>query len=452
MKKGGDQRSESSMGNPARNLRLPVHNLREPQKEITHVHKVTGGEIVTGVGTYDNVTIKENKSVSLMGNGSSSIPTSDKVSNNSIGYPPIWTKVTCANDRLNSSLYDAINPREQGSTIVGSFGLSNDTIKGSNPTLSTFERGNSTPFVTEVTAPMSGTTIVGSGDYSEGMNTRNFLAEILLGSIFSVVITSTKEFTTFLEKSKTDIYDEVMTGMTSYDYNAAQEELKVLSRNFETSGHDNAASSDLIPNYELPIVQSVVINLKPSFYAGEVVASSAKTKSVRLIFTLCNLKTCMMGLNYLYYLRLNGSPIILKKWTKYTSPLKEELTRISVWVKLHDVHLQVFLEDGISLIATKIDWCAIVKLNVKYMPKAVVNVPKTRASNVINTLKPSSYNAPTSKNNPPKSSVLPESSSGGPKGKNGGTNSNIPVSNSYAVLDEESKEELKMFLINLSTF
>ncbi|GKB47533.1 zinc knuckle CX2CX4HX4C containing protein [Tanacetum coccineum] len=35
-----------------------------------------------------------------------------------------------------------------------------------------------------------------------------------------------------------------------------------------------------------------------------------------------------------------------------TRLLKEELTRIPIWVKLHDVSIQVFEEDGISLIAT----------------------------------------------------------------------------------------------------
>ncbi|GJV76071.1 hypothetical protein Tco_1507655 [Tanacetum coccineum] len=38
-----------------------------------------------------------------------------------------------------------------------------------------------------------------------------------------------------------------------------------------------------------------------------------------------------------------------------TRLLKEELTRIPIWVKLHDVPIQVFKEDGISLIATFIE-------------------------------------------------------------------------------------------------
>ncbi|GKB34763.1 zinc knuckle CX2CX4HX4C containing protein [Tanacetum coccineum] len=49
---------------------------------------------------------------------------------------------------------------------------------------------------------------------------------------------------------------------------------------------------------------------------------------------------------------IRKSLIILKKWSMDTRLLKEELTRILIWVKLHDVPIQVFEEDGISLIAT----------------------------------------------------------------------------------------------------
>nr|GEU92357.1 zinc knuckle CX2CX4HX4C [Tanacetum cinerariifolium] len=49
---------------------------------------------------------------------------------------------------------------------------------------------------------------------------------------------------------------------------------------------------------------------------------------------------------------IRKSPIILKKWSMDTRLLTEELTRILIWVKLHYVHIQVFEEDDISLIAT----------------------------------------------------------------------------------------------------
>nr|GFA47340.1 zinc knuckle CX2CX4HX4C [Tanacetum cinerariifolium] len=49
---------------------------------------------------------------------------------------------------------------------------------------------------------------------------------------------------------------------------------------------------------------------------------------------------------------IRNTLIILKKWSMSTSMLKEELTRIHIWFKLHDISLQNFEEDGISLIAT----------------------------------------------------------------------------------------------------
>nr|GEW48735.1 zinc knuckle CX2CX4HX4C [Tanacetum cinerariifolium] len=48
---------------------------------------------------------------------------------------------------------------------------------------------------------------------------------------------------------------------------------------------------------------------------------------------------------------IRKSSIILKKWSMDTRLLKNELARIPIWVKLHDVSVQVFEEDGISLIA-----------------------------------------------------------------------------------------------------
>ncbi|GJS13016.1 zinc knuckle CX2CX4HX4C containing protein [Tanacetum coccineum] len=42
---------------------------------------------------------------------------------------------------------------------------------------------------------------------------------------------------------------------------------------------------------------------------------------------------------------IRNTLIILKNWSVSTSLLKEELTRIPIWVKLHDVPLQVFEED-----------------------------------------------------------------------------------------------------------
>ncbi|GJR79999.1 zinc knuckle CX2CX4HX4C containing protein [Tanacetum coccineum] len=67
---------------------------------------------------------------------------------------------------------------------------------------------------------------------------------------------------------------------------------------------------------------------------------------------------------------IRNSPIILKKWSMNSSLQKEELARIPIWVKLHDVPIQVFEEDGISLIATGESY-----------PKKVVANPVANATN-----------------------------------------------------------------------
>ncbi|GJX78248.1 zinc knuckle CX2CX4HX4C containing protein [Tanacetum coccineum] len=192
-------------------------------------------------------------------------------------------------------------------------------------------------------------------DFDKRMQDYKFPVDVILGSIFGVSNTSLEEFNAFLEKSKTRVYDDVMFGMTSDEYNVAQEALKILLKKFSASGHvfsvnDYAASSDLIPNSDSPIVQSVVINPKPSSYAGAAVTSSTETKKadvkIQSMATslekglLSWLSSTTKGLedvleNGSWMIR--NSPITLKKWTMNTSLLKEELTRIPMWLKLHDV-------------------------------------------------------------------------------------------------------------------
>ncbi|GJT94634.1 zinc knuckle CX2CX4HX4C containing protein [Tanacetum coccineum] len=185
-----------------------------------------------------------------------------------------------------------------------------------------------------------------------------------------------------------------------------------------------------------------------------------------------------------------NSHIILKKWTMSTRLCKEEFTRIPVWVKIHDVSLQVFSEDGINIIASHIGkpimldsytngsyrvsitpptqekandrfqtvskkkkmgksktttsgqlGVQLVKQNVRYEPKAAKSMPNTRASNVGNTSKSNpSYVSSMSKTQPLKASFLTSSSRRSPIIEKGG---NITMSNSYASLDDESEEEIE---------
>ncbi|GJY88640.1 sodium/hydrogen exchanger 6 [Tanacetum coccineum] len=144
-------------------------------------------------------------------------------------------------------------------------------------------------------------------------------------------------------------------------------------------------------NIEDCIVHSVDINTKPTSYAGATSGNtnqSSDTSSfhhlvAKPVFDRVNisiphkvvekakhgLKRIMMNAKGFCFFKfdsragleaileggpwmIRNSPIILKKWSMKTSLQKKELTRIPIWVKLHDVPIQVFEEDDISLIST----------------------------------------------------------------------------------------------------
>ncbi|GKF02617.1 zinc knuckle CX2CX4HX4C containing protein, partial [Tanacetum coccineum] len=117
------------------------------------------------------------------------------------------------------------------------------------------------------------------------------------------------------------------------------------------------------------IVQSVDINTKSTSYAGSAGASAKDQPKVNSNFRHLVADPIFDGVNISIPRKvvkkagleavLKGGPwlirkssIILKKWSMDTRLLKEELIRIPIWVKLHDVRIQVFEEDGISLVAT----------------------------------------------------------------------------------------------------
>ncbi|GJV22645.1 zinc knuckle CX2CX4HX4C containing protein [Tanacetum coccineum] len=177
---------------------------------------------------------------------------------------------------------------------------------------------------------------------------------------------------------------------------------------------------------------------------------------------------------------IRNSPIILKKWTMNTCLCKEELTRIPVWVKIHDVPIQS-LTMGVPLIKgsrftietvtieyeckpPRCDLCKIFghvhdhfpkKVSVPpidvthnavtptvektsdgiqtvgkkegYEPKASTSIPKKGATNLGNASKSLSM----LKNQPLKATI--------PSTKEG----NSTMSNSYAALDDESDEDVE---------
>ncbi|GKC65129.1 hypothetical protein Tco_1097727 [Tanacetum coccineum] len=51
---------------------------------------------------------------------------------------------------------------------------------------------------------------------------------------------------------------------------------------------------------------------------------------------------------------IRNSPIILSKWSPYVSMTPKEVTKVTVWIKLHKIPLVAYSKDGLSLIATQV--------------------------------------------------------------------------------------------------
>ncbi|GJS03790.1 zinc knuckle CX2CX4HX4C containing protein [Tanacetum coccineum] len=231
------------------------------------------------------------------------------------------------------------------------------------------------------------------------MHTSSPVEEVLIHSIddvaalFGVPLNSLKdidEFTKDLEVGKYDLWlemtKETRSGITDIIWNRWD---TLLNLQKSTPTVDDNLSGEASPIDT--IVQSVDINTKSTSYAGATCASAKDQPKVNsnfrhlvadLVFDGVNifiprkvvkkakhgLKRIMMNSKGFFFFKFNshagleavleGGPwlipkslIILKKWSMDTRFLKEELTRIPIWVKLHDVSIQVFEEDGISLIA-----------------------------------------------------------------------------------------------------
>ena len=143
--------------------------------------------------------------------------------------------------------------------------------------------------------------------------------------------------------------------------------------NFRTLKTDNVFTG---VDVSIPrkVVQSVSAEFENTLYVyviGKRIAFPVVEYFVRNNWAKYGLKRVMMNANGFFFFKfdtqvgldtvieggpwmIKNNPIILKKWTMCTSLTREELTHILVWVKLHDVPLQVFNEDGISIIATHI--------------------------------------------------------------------------------------------------
>ncbi|GJU70410.1 copia protein [Tanacetum coccineum] len=73
---------------------------------------------------------------------------------------------------------------------------------------------------------------------------------------------------------------------------------------------------------------------------------------------------------------IRNNPLILKKWHLDENLLKEDVSTVPVWVKLHGVPVTAFSKDGLSAIATKLDTPLMLDSYTSDMYNIVVAMPK----------------------------------------------------------------------------
>ncbi|GJR87476.1 hypothetical protein Tco_0211487 [Tanacetum coccineum] len=164
---------------------------------------------------------------------------------------------------------------------------------------------------------------------STTINMPHELNSIDVAATFKVPLSIVGDLHKLINDIEAGKHDELLSGMTNDDRMETLDALGSICNSIQANRNNayvipcKVSHADDSINLNVdestipsdPIVQYVDINTKSTSYTGAAGASE------------------------------NEQP---KKWLMDTRLLQEEFTRILIWVKLHDVPIQVFKEDGIS--------------------------------------------------------------------------------------------------------
>ncbi|GJX48589.1 zinc knuckle CX2CX4HX4C containing protein [Tanacetum coccineum] len=186
---------------------------------------------------------------------------------------------------------------------------------------------------------------------STTINVPHELNSIDVAATFKVPLSIVGDLHKLINDIEAGKHDELLSGMTNYDRMETLDALGSICNSI-LANRNNAyvipckllhaddsinlnVDESTIPSD--PIIQYVDINTKSTSYTRAAGTSENEQPKVN-----SNFRTLVADLIF------KG----VKKWLMDTRLLQEEFTRILIWVKLHDVPIQVFKEDGISPIAT----------------------------------------------------------------------------------------------------
>ncbi|XP_035839381.1 uncharacterized protein LOC118486758 [Helianthus annuus] len=127
----------------------------------------------------------------------------------------------------------------------------------------------------------------------------------------------------------------------------------------------------VLPRESVRMVQDKLANTLYGYFLGDRVAFPVVDYFVRMNWKKYGLQKTMMNANGFFFFKfrdeagisnvlqdgpwiIRSQPLFLNHWTPTTKLEKKEVTKVQVWVKIHEVPIAAYTEDGLSLIATTI--------------------------------------------------------------------------------------------------
>ncbi|XP_021996188.1 uncharacterized protein LOC110893386 [Helianthus annuus] len=152
--------------------------------------------------------------------------------------------------------------------------------------------------------------------------------------------------------------------------NNAKENVKVNFRMMESSESVDGADV-VIPMSSVKQVSDRYANTLYGYFLGKRLAFPVVDYFAKNNWVKYGLSRLMMNANGFFFFKfktkegmdkmvedgpwmIRNVPIILKEWSASVKLEKEDIKAIPVWVKMHDVPLTAYTEDGLSLLASKI--------------------------------------------------------------------------------------------------
>jgi len=127
----------------------------------------------------------------------------------------------------------------------------------------------------------------------------------------------------------------------------------------------------VLPRESVKLVQDKLAFTLYGYFLGDRVAYPVVENFVQINWKKYGLQKCMMNANGFFFFKftdhkgmldvleggpwlIRSKPVFLNTWSPTSVLKKEDIKKVAVWVKLHDVPLAAYTDDGLSMLASRI--------------------------------------------------------------------------------------------------